>query len=559
MQIMKTLNLMIKKTAGIVLILGLMWAVLAGFDCLWAENPMKMQHVRGVLDPTVNAVYPAYYDLRQNGRAGRVKYRLSYFHYNVSTAYSSLESCTQTPNGKVFFEGGLGQFLQKYDNPNTRVITLEMIMAGLAAWGGPAENIIEYSHQTPGLPGSVINHVQQMILLPVRETPTDLNTIKWFIMNHGGVFANIMIYSWLMDARTFGYYHFGNYSSSDNYDQSVTIVGWDDNFPTSSFLYPPPAPGAFIVKDNIGETHYQKGYFYISYYDASFIPRAVFNNCESLHNYGTMYQHDMFGVTDAVGDGSASYWGANIFTASDDRPLEAVSFYTTDSHTTATIHVYRQTAPGAPSSGSLATVQNAGFIYPGYYTVKLEAPVPLQKGESFSVAVRFQNSAYTFPVCIETPVARYSSGAASLPGQSFISSDGQNWRDLTVSHPNGNVCIKAFSAYSQLIPTPPVILKVEPVIKRTWVLKKAFARLELAIPGISGYPVTGATIWKKSGPDIYKVFITITPQELASGTFVIMDEALDPKLGHYYHAAVYTEDPRSLGKSTEIYLAPVSY
>ena len=47
---------------------------------------------------------------------------------------------------------------------------------------------------------------------------------------------------------------------------------------------------------------------------------------------------------------------------------------------------------------------------------------------------------------VEYPISGYSEKATSSAGQSFISSDGIEWKDLTEEsgYGNANVCIKAF-------------------------------------------------------------------------------------------------------------------
>ncbi len=84
---------------------------------------------------------------------------------------------------------------------------------------------------------------------------------------------------------------------------------------------------------------------------------------------------------------------------------------------------------------------------PGYRTVPLQAAVPLQQGECFSVVVKLTAPGVTKPVAIEYPIAGYSSKASANPGESYVSSDGETWQDLTTRNglDEANVCLKAFT------------------------------------------------------------------------------------------------------------------
>jgi len=138
-------------------------------------------------------------------------------------------------------------------------------------------------------------------------------------------------------------------------------------------------------------------------------------------------------------------WGANIFTAKDDLPLRAVSFYTNDANTYYEIYIYKDVDAGDPTDGIQVVKSVGNLVYPGYHTITLDSPIPLDPDELFSVVIRFENSGYNAPIPEENPIPGYSSKAAAKPGQSFVSADGLDWLDLTELSPNSNVCIKAFA------------------------------------------------------------------------------------------------------------------
>jgi hypothetical protein len=83
----------------------------------------------------------------------------------------------------------------------------------------------------------------------------------------------------------------------------------------------------------------------------------------------------------------------------------------------------------------------------GYHTVNLSSGIQLKADHKFSVVLKLTNSKYNYPIAIETPISGYSSKAKANSGESFISSNGNTWTDITTDsgYLNTNVCIKAFT------------------------------------------------------------------------------------------------------------------
>ena len=66
-------------------------------------------------------------------------------------------------------------------------------------------------------------------------------------------------------------------------------------------------------------------------------------------------------------------------------------------------------------------------------------------GQEYSIVVKLTTPGYTYPIPIEYPVTDYSSHATASSGQSYVSSTGSTWTDLTTSVANANVCLKAYT------------------------------------------------------------------------------------------------------------------
>lgn len=77
-------------------------------------------------------------------------------------------------------------------------------------------------------------------------------------------------------------------------NHAAMIVGWDDNFPASSFKYPAKKNGAWLVRNtwtNQTENSYSS-YFWMSYEDAALEDAAWILDFAPANNYDYNYQYD---------------------------------------------------------------------------------------------------------------------------------------------------------------------------------------------------------------------------------------------------------------------------
>ncbi|MBE6826646.1 MAG: hypothetical protein E7511_07160 [Ruminococcus sp.] len=310
------------------------------------------------------------------------------------------------------------------------------------------------------------------------------------------------------------FYHMNNYSYYYNgaYDEeyggyhAVTIVGWDDNFPASKFAVTPPGDGAWLCKNSWAQYWGDGGYFWMSYYDESIFDVYYVEGVPAAE--GRMnYQHDDYGywssvAVDDYGDNSA--WMANVFTAEEDTWLTEIMFCSSLNEGFYNGLVYTDLEyPDDPASGTVRAEVSGSVTSSGYHTAKLDSPVFVGKGETFSVAVQTGYNdpeetgwCITCESCYET-VDTYPDGTVKYydsylteecirrdfaPGESFYSVDGEEWFDTfyetiydeydyedengdTVHVEStsviGNVCVKAigsfgsfveFSEYSKYVP-----------------------------------------------------------------------------------------------------------
>ncbi len=391
------------------------------------------------------APFPASYDLRASHRVTPVRSQDDFGTCWIMAATGSLESAAVTVEGQAqdLSENNLA------DHMASRLVYQGMAPSELAAayyarWEGPVPESSD-PYPRPGRSPEylrAVRHVQEVLFLPRREPGTlDNAAVKWAVMTYGGVDAAI-------DFDTKGADRFWNAATSSYYglrgqlDHHVLCVGWDDSYPAGDFAIRPPGDGAFLIKNSWGTDFGEQGYFWLSYYDASFGKAlAVFSGVESVDDYDAIYQYDALGRSGWIGAGGGeSAWYASRFTGAGSGDLAAVSFYTPVPGTEYEIRV-----AGSVQGIAAASVAAAGTVpVAGYHTIRLDRSVAVSQGRVFVAAVRVTTPGWRRPVPVERPSALIAPRARA--GQSYVSADGSSWSDLTTRAglSQANVCLKAF-------------------------------------------------------------------------------------------------------------------
>jgi C1A family cysteine protease len=395
---------------------------------------------------------PGTFDLRALGRVSPVKNQGSCGSCWAFASYGSLES-TLLPETLLDLSENNLKNTHGFDLAPCAGGNADMSTAYLARWSGPvAEAADPYSATGTSSPTGLlpVEHVQEVSYLPARASSTDNGNIKGAIRDSGAVYTTIYWTSSGYNSTSRSYWYNGTSSSN----HAVAIVGWDDAYDRNRFSPPAPGNGAFIVKNSWGASWGSGGYFQVSYYDGRIgSDNAVFT-AEDTGTYDGIYQYDTLGWTRSVGLGSDTAWFANIFTAASDESVAAVSFYTPQVNSSFLVSVYRNPSSGPVSPGGTESTVNGIIPVPGYHTIVLPEPVPVLKGEAFSVVVRLRTPGYRYPVPVEAPVTGYSSRASAAAGQSWVSKDGTSWKDLTTVTTSGNACLKAFTRTTGPFPLP---------------------------------------------------------------------------------------------------------
>ena len=396
---------------------------------------------------------PTSYDLRTLGKLTPVKNQGGCGSCWAFAAYGSLESYLLPGQTWDLSENNLKNE-SGFDISCCSGGNRSMTVAYLARWAGPVAEVDDpYNASSCYSPIGVspVQHVQNVLYVPNRTSSLDNNALKQAVMTYGAVYTTYYHSSSYYKSSTYGYYYNG--TSSANH--AVCIVGWNDSFPSSSFLTAPAGNGAFLMRNSWGTSFGSGGYFWMSYYDSrlGMDENAVFTSNATI-NYDSVYQYDDLGWISSVGYSNTTAWFANVFTAASNTSVKAAGWYCPVPNCTYQLYVYVNPTSG-PISPTPAITQTGALVDAGYRSVVLTSPVDVSVGQRFSLVVRLTTPGYYFPIATERPFSGYSGAATASAGQSYISSAGTSWSDLTTYYPNSNVCLKAFA--SAAAPTPGVL------------------------------------------------------------------------------------------------------
>ena len=379
---------------------------------------------------SAGVAYAAAYDLRNYNKVTPVRDQGNCGSCWAHAAYGSLESYFRPQETLNFSEADMDAN-SGFDYGSCNGGDDKMSAAYLTRWSGP---LLESS-------SDVVKHAQNIIYLTPRASPTDNDRIKSALLTYGAL-ASAFYYDPAADDEAGSYY--STVSSDSNHE--VTIVGWDDNYARTKFIQTPAGNGAFLCKNSWGTGWGNDGYFYISYYDATFGRQYYVTafTAEPVTNYTRLYSYDRLGWVTNIGYGAKTAWYSNIFTSAANEGLSAVGFYANDSSVSYTVYVYTGVTAGQPVSGVLAYTASGSFGSPGYYTVPVGYR-PVAAGQRFSVVVKATSVTHNFPVPVEAKETGYSSQAAAS-GQSYASADGVTWDALASLNPLlTNVNLKAYA------------------------------------------------------------------------------------------------------------------
>lgn len=400
-----------------------------------------------------NGTLPARYNLAENGFVTDVKNQQDSGNCWAFAALASLETCVLKASNKTFNFSveNMKNLIEMYSAYGWKRETNEggyngMPMGYLASWLGPVNATLD-PFDDKGTLSPLLDsemHIQNIYVLPARTSYTDNDAIKEAILKYGGLYASYYHSAGYLNSKTNAYYD--PYTGNGNH--AITVVGWDDNYSKNNFYTAPAGDGAFIVKNSWGSSWGDNGYFYISYYDRVLFAVNKDNQAftyilNDTVRYTKNYQYDVAGMTDYLITGKKTVWYQNIYKATGNEAIAAVStFFNTTVDYEISIYV----------NDVLQLTQNGRHEGSGYYTIPLKEYVPVTVGDIFKIVVKLanpQNGYAAVPISEQLSTTR----CYYAPGVSYFSNDGKKWTDLydysasAYSHTyNSQVaCLKAFT------------------------------------------------------------------------------------------------------------------
>lgn len=341
-----------------------------------------------------------------------------------------------------------------WDLPVSAGGNITMATAYLSRWDGAVledDAPYPFSYDDVKLDNATASkHIQNVYYLPPRQSDTDNNDIKAAVMNYGAVSSSFR-YAGEYFTDDYSNYYVPENVAVPSGGHAVAIIGWDDNYSKSNFKYTPAGDGAFLCKNSWGAATAEEGYFWISYYDATFAKGqeqvAVFIGAEDTDNYNKIYQYDPLGCVTTVSNNTNTAMIANAFVSGyNNEVLKAVSFYTFEKGVKYEVYAVKDFFDNNSLTNTGEPLASGQLDYAGYHTVNLEKTVNIGAGKKFAVVVKLTSEGKT-AIAIEKPIA-YASNARANKNESFMKF-GNSWVDIVTLHANTNICLKAFTDVSE--------------------------------------------------------------------------------------------------------------
>ncbi|HJJ50485.1 MAG TPA: lectin like domain-containing protein [Methanocorpusculum sp.] len=376
-------------------------------------------------------------------------FHLAYFTYNR-------ENISNLSSPLLRLEGIAGDFTIAPDwdiIDNIRGLTVGgleyqgkyALASGIGAVNESAVPYYSHGNNTPISPDLAVSKNEILLdaafFIPFNET----DAIKTHLMQSGAGILGFNIttdkpYLYQMDSGDWAYYlgSTDHDTLSDLGGHAVTLIGWDDTF--ASFGMKPEKNGAWLTQNSWGADPGNCTNIWIAYSEPSLTGPVFYVGGEAAYDHN--YQYDGGALMNDHPTNQTTVKIANMFTAGGDELIRTVSLDTNQS-VSYIVSIYTD-PEGSPDAGKLSAEQSGGISYAGYYTIDLDEPVPIEKGQNFSVVYLLETDG-PLNISIDSSIVDEDVETVTFAkaGQSYLN-NGTGWTDMSADGIT-NLRIKAFT------------------------------------------------------------------------------------------------------------------
>ena len=268
-----------------------------------------------------------------------------------------------------------------------------------------------------------------------------MNDVKNWIYDHGGAYLSYCHENKYYNSSTQSYYC----NAAMNVNHGITIIGWDDNYSKDKFgTVKPPSDGAWLCKNSWGEDWGNKGYFWVSYYDAT-ITEIVGFASQDYNEDLNKYSYNGIGASAALRL-SSMLRCANVFKTKTCENLSTVAFRTFTAATDVVIKIYANLPENykKPVEGTLVLRDEVFVERSGYHMIELSEEIHLPPDTYFSIVIEPRDSQGYSYIGVEYTNEDFNFNCKK--GQSFYSDSTRDtaWYDCK-SEGFGNTAVYAFT------------------------------------------------------------------------------------------------------------------
>jgi hypothetical protein len=345
------------------------------------------------IDLIISGNLPVYYNLRDTKRLSPVKTQPNGGCW-ASAAMGSVESVWRT----------LG-----YGNDMFSDINLKMFHGFVAERSSNGNHHMATAYFTRGsgplLKNSVNDSIYQTVPVITKYNtdacflPNDPDLIKQEIMDFGAVYS--MMYFRKNDLDTISFIY---YTSTKKINHAVILTGWNDTLRTKKGI------GVWIAQNSLGATWGDNGFFYIPYDDPNILDyNAIWKGWIPFDPDLKIYYYDTLGSYHSYGFGDTICYGMVKFSAGKDLHIAKIGTHINHPGTVIHAEIYTGFDTATKLLSDLRITTNAVTCrFSGYYTINLDDPVKIKKGQDFFVVMKYTHPSDTVPLPVECYIKGYS-------------------------------------------------------------------------------------------------------------------------------------------------------